>query len=344
MGASIQEGTLNVSVVVKVIDATTGIPDQALTFSDFAYWYRREVDPGSTPLAVQDTFTEVTQTVTGAHTDHGIVHLEEGNYRIDVDDNVFAAGAIAVTIGAVITGKIVMEAYHPIVAYDPMDIVRIGLTALPNAVVDAANGLATSAGGATGIDDLATPTNITGGTIATVTNVTTVDGLAANVITATSINADAITEAKIADNALANEHFAAAALTSAEVTSVGTAASIVGNVDGNVTGTVASVVGNVDGNVTGSVASNLELGPTEVNTQVADVMKVDTIAERTNAAPPTTPTFEEAISYLYMMLTAKIDVVSGFKEFYNNAGTIIWKKALSDDASNYVEADGEAGT
>lgn len=82
----------------------------------------------------------------------------------------------------------------------------------------------------------------------------------------------------------------------------------------------------------------------EVNAAVADVMKTDVIAERTNLAPPTTPTFEEAISYLYMMLTAKIDVDSGFKEFYNNAGTIIWKKALSDDASNYVEADGEAGT
>ena len=46
-----------------------------------------------------------------------------------------------------------------------------------------------------------------------------VTAMAANVLTATAINADAITAAKIADNALANEHFAAGALTSAEITS-----------------------------------------------------------------------------------------------------------------------------
>src|SRR3990167_6260548 len=44
---------------------------------------------------------------------------------------------------------------------------------------------------------LASTTNITGGTVATATNVTTVNGLAANVITAASMNADA--SAEIAD-------------------------------------------------------------------------------------------------------------------------------------------------
>ena len=43
--------------------------------------------------------------------------------------------------------------------------------------------------------------------------------ISANAITATAINADAITEAKIADNAFSNEHFAAGALTSAEIAS-----------------------------------------------------------------------------------------------------------------------------
>jgi hypothetical protein len=44
------------------------------------------------------------------------------------------------------------------------------------------------------INDLATPTNITAGTITTVTNVTTVNGLAANVVTAAALAADAVTE------------------------------------------------------------------------------------------------------------------------------------------------------
>ena len=116
MFAPIEFGTTDVSVVLKVIDATTGIPDQALTYTDFALWYRREVTPGSTPLAVQDTFTEVTQTVTGTHADYGVVHLEEGCYRVDAPDAAFASGAIGVTVGAVVASKIVMEAYHPLVA------------------------------------------------------------------------------------------------------------------------------------------------------------------------------------------------------------------------------------
>lgn len=56
-----------------------------------------------------------------------------------------------------------------------------------------------SSGGATfPAATLASTTNITAGTIATVTNVTTVNGLASGVITATSIAADAITAAKVA--------------------------------------------------------------------------------------------------------------------------------------------------
>lgn len=47
---------------------------------------------------------------------------------------------------------------------------------------------------------IASTTNITGGTVTTATNVTTVNGLAASVITATSIAADAITDAKVASD------------------------------------------------------------------------------------------------------------------------------------------------
>ena len=71
---------------------------------------------------------------------------------------------------------------------------------------------------------LATPTNITAGTITTATNVTTVNGLAANVITATSIQNDAITDAKVASDV--------------------TIASVTGAV-GSVTGAVGSVTAGV---------------------------------------------------------------------------------------------------
>jgi hypothetical protein len=81
----------------------------------------------------------------------------------------------------------------------------------------------------------------------------------------------------------------------------------------------------------------------EVNTQVSDVMKTDTIAEMAQGAPPATPTFEQAVMYVYMALRNKIDVTAALKEFHNDAGTVIWKKALSDDATTYSEAEGVSG-
>ena len=80
-----------------------------------------------------------------------------------------------------------------------------------------------------------------------------------------------------------------------------------------------------------------------INSEVSDVMKTDTISEMTQGIPPTTPTFEEAVMYLYMALTKKIDVDATLKEFYNNAGTVIWKKTLADDGTNYNEDKGASG-
>lgn len=91
------------------------------------------------------------------------------------------------------------------------------------------------------IDDLATPTNITAGTITTVTTLTNLPAITAGWLTATGIAADAITDAKVA-----------ADVTIASVT--GAVGSVTGAV-GSVTGAVGSVTGNVGGNVVGSVAS-----------------------------------------------------------------------------------------
>lgn len=80
-----------------------------------------------------------------------------------------------------------------------------------------------------------------------------------------------------------------------------------------------------------------------INGEVADVLKTDTVAEMAQQAPPTTPTFEEAIMYLYMSLVHEGTVTSTSKTFSNNAGTVIWKKTLSDDTTTYTEAEGATG-
>ena len=81
----------------------------------------------------------------------------------------------------------------------------------------------------------------------------------------------------------------------------------------------------------------------EVNAEVVDVLKTDVLTATPQQAPPTTPTFEEAIMVLYDALVHGVDVTATLKAFKNNGGTVIWKKALSDDATIYAEAESASG-
>lgn len=81
-----------------------------------------------------------------------------GVYEIQLADARFAvasAKSLLVTITGA-TDAADCDVLVPLTQIDPYDGTRGGLTALPNAAADAAGGLATSAGGSTGIDDLAT--------------------------------------------------------------------------------------------------------------------------------------------------------------------------------------------
>lgn len=129
----------------------------------------------------------------------------------------------------------------------------------------------------------------------------TVNALAANVITAASINADAITEAKIADNAIAAEHIAANAIGDAELAA------------------------DVD---------------TLVNDEVKDVLTVDTIAELTGKADlAATPTFAKAVILPYMMARNQIQVTATEWRLFNDAGTEILDKELTDDGTTFQNTE-----
>jgi hypothetical protein len=125
-----------------------------------------------------------------------------------------------------------------------------------------------------------------------------------------------------------------------------TAAAIRTEIDSNST-QLAAIVADTDelqtDDVPGLIAALNNISTADVNTQVADVMKTDTISEMSQQAPPATPTFEEAVMYLYMALRNKIDVTSALKEFHNDSGTVIWKKTLSDNGTIYSEAEGASG-
>ena len=115
----------NASTVLKVIDAATGVPDTTLTYLDFTLWYRIEVRPGNTPLAVVSGVSAVdlaTPAVTDAHLDNAVIHLRDGAYRVDLPDAALAgSNAHGLTVGATVTDKIVIEAYHPLVQFNLSD-------------------------------------------------------------------------------------------------------------------------------------------------------------------------------------------------------------------------------
>lgn len=189
---------------------------------------------------------------------------------------------------ATATGADPTDVCYHVVAYDPQDAVRAGLTALPNANAEAAGGLITRGSGAGQVNQNAN------GQIDTRTV-----AMATDVITAAAIQADAIGAAEIANGAIDAATFAAGAIDATAIatdalgalelaagaateiaaavwdearashTTAGSfgqgAASVQGNVTGSVasvtgavgsvTGAVGSVTGNVGGNVTGSVGS-----------------------------------------------------------------------------------------
>ena len=135
---------------------------------------------------------------------------------------------------------------------------------------------------------------------------------------------------------------------------VGTTASdpFGGNVvSASVTGAVGSVTGNVggnvSGNVTGSVGSNLELGPTEVNQQVADVMKTDTAGEPSQGAPPVAASMEDKIGYLYTYMRNKkvtdTNTANQHQVFADNESTILWEYDLTNATNITTQAEAKTG-
>lgn len=83
--------------------------------------------------------------------------------------------------------------------------------------------------------------------------------------------------------------------------------------------------------------------PAQVNTEVSDVLKTDTIAELAQATPSATPTFENALMLIYMVLRNKLNTTSTLLEVHNDVGTVIAKATLSDDGTTFTRDEMVAG-
>jgi len=148
----VKKGSTDRSVTVYCFDNTTGLPKADLihTSPGIDLWYRRSG-------AVKTSITEATlATLAVAHSDGGFLAIADGEYRLDLPDAAVgaSAGVHYVDIGGTFTGYVVTGGRIRLVDIDLEDTVRAGLTALPNAVVNAAGGLPTSAAGTLAMDKI----------------------------------------------------------------------------------------------------------------------------------------------------------------------------------------------
>lgn len=135
----IQKGATDKSVELYIVDSTDGTPETGVVYNSAGIdlWYRRE---GAAVVQV----TEVDlAALTTAHTDGGFKHIRDGVYRFDLPDAAWATGANQVVIGGTITGMQIRPVTVQLVDFNPNDAMRLGLTALPNAVPMANGGLPT---------------------------------------------------------------------------------------------------------------------------------------------------------------------------------------------------------
>jgi hypothetical protein len=132
-------GTTDVSAIIRIVDSTDGTPETGVVFntSGIDIRYRRD---GATDTAI----TEATlASLSAAHADGGFLHIGNGYYRIDLPDAAVASGVNGVLVHGTVTGMVVIGTYIPLVAVNPYDAVRMGLTALPNVASGSAGAIPT---------------------------------------------------------------------------------------------------------------------------------------------------------------------------------------------------------
>ena len=148
---TILKGSTDQSVVIRIVDATSGVPETGVTSATggLDLRYRRE---GAATVTLTESDLSA---LTDAHADGGMLHIGAGYYRVDIPDAAFSTGANGVLIFGTATDMVVIGCYIELVAINVQDGVRAGLTALPNAAAEAAGGLYTRGTGAGQINQAA---------------------------------------------------------------------------------------------------------------------------------------------------------------------------------------------
>jgi hypothetical protein len=313
----VKAGTIDVSVVIRIIDSTDGTPELGVVFNSAGIdlQYRRE---GAANVAI----TEVTlAALTTAHADGGFLHIGNGYYRLDLPDAACAAGVQGVLVHGIVTGMVVIGCYVQLTAYDPYDTVRLGLTALPNVASGSAGALLTAG---TGTAQLSVTGGVGNANVTAIVDAT---------ITAAKLATDAITAAKIAADAIAEIQAglataAALATIQADTDNIQTrlpAALIGGRINADATAisgsnvaadAVAANIANLDATVSSrnavapldaaGVRAAVGLATANLDTQIAAIW--DKAMVDLTAVPGVTTTALSALNWVFVCMRNQLEV------------------------------------
>ena len=121
-----KKGSTDQSCVIRIIDSTTGLPEEGVEHGDITLWFRREGETKTpiTPAALS--------ALDDAYSSGGIEHIDDGYYRLDLPNPAVAAGSgeNGVMVGGTVTDMVVIGTYLPLVDFDPYDAADLGLTNL----------------------------------------------------------------------------------------------------------------------------------------------------------------------------------------------------------------------
>lgn len=125
MSRQILKGSTNVQATLRALDSTDGTPEEGIAFNTagISLWYRRQG-------AVKTAITPVTLSLlSDAHSDGGVLHIDDGLFRVDVPDAAFATGADHVVVGGTATGMVFTPEQFQLVDFDPQNANTLGLSA-----------------------------------------------------------------------------------------------------------------------------------------------------------------------------------------------------------------------
>lgn len=144
--------------------------------------------------------------------------------------------------------------------------------------------------------------------------------------------------ANIAADIVAMDANVDAILVDTGTTLPGTLTTIEGKID-TVDTNVDAVLVDTGTTIPAQITGLNDLSAADVNAQVLDVVNVDTFAEPTGV-PPASNTLLGKLGFIYAALRNRLDLTSTEKTFYDDAGSSLWKKTLSDNGTTYTENEG----